>query len=55
MISLAGTVALILTVVLLTKIQGSRKPIPVAALFTLAVLETALVFYYMTSLEVPVQ
>jgi hypothetical protein len=54
MIALAGTVGLILTVVLLTKIGGSRRPLPVAALLAIALVEVALVYFYMASLEVPV-
>jgi hypothetical protein len=55
MISLAGTIGMILTVILLTKTSRNPRPLPFALLLMLAVLETAFVYYYMTTLEVPVQ
>lgn len=54
MIALAGTVALIMAVILMTKLTRTPKPIPVAALLVLALVEVALVYYYMSSLEAPV-
>ena len=53
MISLAGTVGLVLTVIFLTKIAGSRKTLPIAAILLVALVEVVLVFFYMTTLEVP--
>lgn len=55
MIALAGTIALMLTVVLLSKVSRRAGPIPLAALVVLAAVEVALVYLYMSSLEVPVQ
>jgi hypothetical protein len=54
MIALAGTVALVMAVILMTKMAGAQKPIPVTAVLILAVLEVALVYYYMSTLEAPV-
>jgi hypothetical protein len=53
MIALAGTVGLIMLVVLLTKISGSKKRLPAGVLLAIALLEVAVIFYYMSTLEPP--
>jgi hypothetical protein len=54
MIALAGTVGLIILVVLLTKAAGTPRPLPVGVILAIALIETGLIFYYMSSLEAPV-
>jgi hypothetical protein len=55
MISLAGSIALILVVILVGKVRRKPGPLPLVALLLVTAFEVAIVFYYMYSLEVPVQ
>jgi len=54
MIALAGTVGLVMLIVLLTKIAKKPRPIPAGVIVAVALIEVGLIFYYMSQLEVPV-
>lgn len=54
MVSLAGTIGLVISVIFFSKFKRRPGPLPLVVLGTIAVIEVAIVFYYMTTIELPV-